>query len=266
MTETIEPRAVGHGARVRRLEDPTLVRGARAYTDDLRRPDARHAVFVRAGLAHARILSIEVEEALAAPGAVAVYTAADLDLAPFPAAAPPDATPESMRRPILAADTVRFIGEPVAIVIADTRAHAVDASELVFVDYEPLDVLVDPARALDPGAPRLFDDGNLAARSPRSQVTLDDAEVVVGRRYVNQRVAAVPLEPGAALAAPDPDAPGSYILWTPSQGVHNYQATISGCLRMEPERLRVVTPATGGGFGARIAAYPEMVAIVAAAR
>jgi carbon-monoxide dehydrogenase large subunit len=254
---------------MRRVEDPPLLRGTRPYTDDLREPGALYAVFVRSGFAHATITSIDVSEAASAPGVVGVYTAADLEMQPQPAAGPPVATPEEMRRPILASDRVRFIGEPVAVVVAETRAQAVDASELVYVDYDALDVVVDMEKALEPGAPLLFEDapnGNVAAQGPAGEDALGDAQVIVSARLVNQRLAAVPMEPGAGVAAPDPDKPGAFILWTPSQGPHAYQSAVCDSLGLEKEQLRVVTPATGGGFGARIACYPETITLVALAR
>jgi carbon-monoxide dehydrogenase large subunit len=261
--------STGHGAAVKRVEDPPLLRGTRPYTDDLREPGALYAVFVRSGFAHAKVGAIDTTEAAAAPGVVGVFTAADFDLAPFAAAGGPVPTPEAMRRPMLATDTVRFIGEAVAVVVAETREQGVDAAELVDVDYDALDVLIEPAKALDPDAPVLFPDapdGNLAARGPEGENALGDAEVVVKERFINQRLAAVPMEPGAAIAAPDPDTPGGFILWTPSQGPHGHQAAICTSLGIDKAQLRVITPATGGGFGARIPAYPEAVVTVALAR
>jgi carbon-monoxide dehydrogenase large subunit len=257
--------ATGHGAALRRVEDPPLLRGTRPYTDDLREPEALYVVFVRSGFAHAKISSIDTSGALEAPGVVGVYTAADLDMQPLAAAEPPVPTPDEMRRPVLASDTVRFIGETVAAVVAETREQAVDASELVDVDYEPLDVLIDPEKALDDDAPKLFGVGNLAAQGPAGENALGDAEVIVKGRFVNQRIAAVPMEPGACIAAPDPET-GGFILWTPSQGPHAIQGAVCGSLGLEKEQLRVVTPATGGGFGARIATYPEQIVTVALAR
>src|SRR4051794_29311606 len=139
----------GHGAAVKRVEDPPFLRGARPYTDDLRNPEALYAVFVRSGFAHAKINGIDTAEAAAMPGVAGVYTAADLSLAPFPTAGPPVDTPQEMRRPVLASDTARFIGEPIAVVVAQTRGQAVDASQLVEVDYDPLDAVVDMTKALD---------------------------------------------------------------------------------------------------------------------
>src|SRR4051812_34761948 len=260
--------AEGHGAAVKRVEDPPFLRGTRPYTDDLRNPDALYAVFVRSGFAHAKINRIDTSEAAAAPGVVGVYTAADLNLKPFGTAGPPVDTPKEMVRQVLPTDRVRFIGEPVAVVVAETRGQAVDASELVDVDYEPLDVLIDMTKALDDDAPKLFEDfegGNLAAHGPPAEDALGDAEGTVSGRCLNQRLPAVPREPGAAIAPPPPPT-GAAILWTPSQGPHIVRDGIAKSLGIEAETLRVVTPATGGGFGARIPTYPEQIATVAIAR
>src|SRR3954465_6279347 len=119
-----------HGAAVRRVEDAALLRGARPFTDDLRNPDAVHAVFVRAGVAHAMIAGIDASAAAASPGVVGVYTPDDLDLEPFGPGGPLLAVPEEMRRPVLAKDRVRFIGEPVAVVVAKIRGQAGDAGRL----------------------------------------------------------------------------------------------------------------------------------------
>src|SRR3954451_2556166 len=184
----------GHGASVKRVEDPPFLRGTRPYTDDLRNPEALYVVFVRSGFAHANISAIDTSMAAAAPGVVGVYTAADLSLEPFSTAGPPVDTPQEMRRPVLASDVVRFIGEPIAVVVAETRGQAVDAAQLVDVDYEDLPVLIDMTKALDDDAPRLFPDyekGNLAGSGPRGEDALEGAEVRAGGRFVNQRIAAV---------------------------------------------------------------------------
>jgi carbon-monoxide dehydrogenase large subunit len=256
----------GHGASVRRVEDPPFLRGTRPYTDDLREPGALYAVFVRSASAHGTINEIDKAEALGMPGVVGVYTAADLDLQPFATAGPPVDTPEEMRRPVLAKDKVRFIGEPVAVVVAESRAQAVDAAAMVYVDTDDLPVLIDMTKALDDDAPKLFEGGNLAAAGPSGEDALADAEVRVGDRFVNQRLAAVPMEPGAALAKPDPDVEGGFILFAPSQGPHAYQSAICASTGLDADKLRVVSTATGGGFGARIACYPEQIVVVALAR
>jgi carbon-monoxide dehydrogenase large subunit len=255
------PDAQGLGASPRRVEDPPLLRGSRPYTDDLRRDGALHAHFVRAGWAHARLLGIDVAEAVAAPGVVGVFTAADLGLGTMPVGE----VPPAMARPLLALDRVRFIGESVAVVVAETRAQAVDAAELVFADLEPLDVLIDPLRALDDDAPRLYDDGNLAAEgSVGADGALDDAEVIVRARFVNQRVAAVPMEPAAALAEPDPDT-GGVTLYAPTQAQFATRSAVAEVLGLDATQVRVIAPAVGGGFGARIATYPEQITIAALA-
>jgi aerobic carbon-monoxide dehydrogenase large subunit len=201
------------GAALRR-GDPPLVTGAAVYTDDLVPPGALHAVFVRAPLAHGRILPIDPAPAAGLPGVAGVFCAADLDLAPLPAGGAPGA----MARPVLATDTVRFLGEAVAVVVAATRAQALDAAEAVEVDYEPLPVVTDPLAALDAGAPRLFAEGNLARerRWPEPSRALEGAEVVVRARFVNQRVTAAPLEPGATVAVPDRGG-DALVLYTPAR-------------------------------------------------
>jgi carbon-monoxide dehydrogenase large subunit len=252
------------GAAALRREDPPLVTGAARFCDDLAPPGALHAVFVRAPLASGRVLAIDTAPAAAMAGVAGVFTAEDLDLPPLPAGEAPDA----MARPVLAAGTVRFLGEAVAVVVAATRAQAMDAAEAVEVDYEPLPVLTDPLAALDPGAPRLFGEaGNLARerRWPEPSRALEGAEVVVRARFVNQRVTAAPLEPNGSVAVPEPGGDG-LVLYTPCQAPFWVRDDVAEVLGMAPERLRVVVPAVGGAFGARIATYPEQVAVAALAR
>jgi len=250
------------GALLRR-EDPPLVTGAALYCDDLVAPGALHAVFVRAPLAHGRILAIDPAPAAAMPGVAGVFTAADLDLPPLPAGG----APAAMARPVLATGSVRFLGEAVAVVVAATRAQAVDAAEAVEVDYEPLEVVTDPRQALAADAPRLFEGGgNLAKerRWPEPSRALEGAEVVVRGRFVNQRVAAAPIEPNAAVAVPEPGRDG-LTLYAPSQAPFWTRDTVAEVLGMDQERVRVVVPAVGGAFGARIHTYPEQVAVAALA-
>jgi carbon-monoxide dehydrogenase large subunit len=249
------------GDSPRRLEDPPLIRGQGRYTDDLPAPGSLHAHFVRSGWAHAEIRAGETAAAAAAPGVVGVFTAADLALGTLAA----DSVPAAMARPVLATGRVRFTGEPIAVVVAETRAQAVDAAELVWVDLEPLDVLVDPLTALDDGAPQLFDGGNLATEGTvGAPGALDDAEVVVRASFVNQRVSSVPMEPAAALAEPDPET-GGIVLHVPTQAPFSARSAVAAMLGLDEERVRVVAPAVGGGFGARIATAPEQVAIAALA-
>jgi carbon-monoxide dehydrogenase large subunit len=253
-----------YGKAVRRLEDPPLIKGTGTYTDDVEAPGALHAAFVRAELAHGRIVGIDTEAAKAAPGVVGVYTADDLELE---AMGPGPMAPDDMLRPILAEGVVRFQGEAIVLVVAETYAGAVDAAELVEVDVEPLDVVVDPERALDDGAPLLFPDKgtNVAfATEPKDTDVLGDADVVVSSRYINQRLAAVPMEPAAAVAAPD-DETGGVRVWIPCQGPHAARDVLAASLGLEKDAVRVTIPNVGGGFGARIPPYPEQIALAAAA-
>jgi aerobic carbon-monoxide dehydrogenase large subunit len=248
-----------------RREDPPLLTGAAHYTDDLTAPGALHAAFVRAPLAHARVEGVAVEAAAAMPGVAGVFTAADLALPPIP----PGSAPAAFARPVLATDTVRFLGEPVAVVVAGTRGQAVDAAEAVEVDYEPLEVVVDPLAALEDGAPLLFrGHGSNVARQrerPARSTALDGAEVVVRARFVNQRLAPVPMEPNAALAVPDLER-DAVTLYAPCQAPFWVRDHLAELLGLPAERVRVVAPAVGGGFGTRIPTYPEQVVVAALAR
>src|SRR5215218_7722687 len=246
-----------------RREDPPLLTGSAVFTGDLAPPGALHAVFVRAPLASGRIVSIDTAAAAAMPGVAGVFTAADLDLPPLPAGG----APAAMARPVLATGTVRFLGEAVAVVVAGTRAQAMDAAEAVDVDYEPLEVLTDPAAALATDAPRLFGEGSNLAKArrwPEPSRALEGAEVVVRGRFVSRRGAAAPIEPNAAVAGPEPERDG-LTLYAPSQAPHWTRDTVAEVLGMDPGRVRVVVPAVGGAFGARIHTYPEQVAVAALA-
>ena len=176
--------------------------------------------------------------------------------------------PDDMLRPTLARDVVRFQGEAIAVVVAESRGAAVDAAELVEVDIEPLDIVVDPERALDDDAPQLFADKGTQPRLRRAATAdegaLEGADVVVRSRYVNQRLAAVPMEPSAAVAAPDEET-GGVRVWAPLQAPHTARDVFAGALGLEKDAVRVTVPNVGGGFGARIAAYPEQAAVAAAA-
>jgi carbon-monoxide dehydrogenase large subunit len=252
------------GAAVRRVEDPPLVTGSARYTEDLALPGAVHAVFVRSVLGHARINGIDTAEAAAAPGVVAVLTAADLDLSPVR----PTFAPALFARPALAGDVVRFMGEAVAVVVASSREQALDAAELVQVDYEPLEVVTDPLAAAEPGAPVLFQEhgSNVVEERPwkGEPARVEECEVVVRAHLVNQRVAPVPMEPSAAVAAPDPET-GGITVWVPVQAPFWTRAALAASLKLDAERIRVTVPAVGGAFGARIFTYPEQVVIAALA-
>ncbi|TCK20094.1 xanthine dehydrogenase family protein molybdopterin-binding subunit [Pseudonocardia endophytica] len=247
------------GTRVVRTEDPVFLTRGATYTDDLtdeRLTGALHLTFVRSPLAHATITSIDTSAALESPGVVAVVTAADLGLAPallFPGAN------RAMTRPFLAADTVRFVGEPVAAVLTEEAYQGEDAAELVDVEYEPLDVVVDPLEAAS-DTTLLFPDAgtNTAAAYGYDEEAdphfFDGCEVVVTRDLVNQRLAAAPLESRAASAFWEGDRLTMYISNQNAQGGRDQ---IAGWLGLDAENVRVILPDVGGGFGAKIGSDPE---------
>ncbi len=255
------------GHPVLRTEDPRFLTGAARYTEDVPAEGALHVAFVRSPLAHARLLRVDATEAAAMPGVVGVFTAADLPEVELAGAS--DDVPAAMRRPALADGTVRFAGEAVAAVVAETRAGALDAAETVFPDLDPLPVVVDPEAASGRGAPLLFPEvgTNVAVvhMFEPDPGALDGAEVVVRARFVNQRLAPVPMEPNGALAVPDPET-GGVTVWAPSQGPHGVRNMIAEQLGLEPELVRVISTNVGGGFGAKAEAYPEQVVVAALAR
>ena len=255
------------GTTVRRVEDPKLVRGESTYVGNLALPGALRAAFVRSPFAHARILGIDVGQACASPGVVAVYTAGDLDLPAHHGLLMVNAgTP----RPPLATDRVRFVGEAVAMVVAESEAAAVDAIESVDVDYEELPVAVDMEDALAAGAELQFPElgSNLAtgARSPEDPDPLGDAEVVVRARMVNQRIAVLPMEGNAIAVDPAGDAEHDLVVWVSTQMPHGFKAQLIAVLGLGDERVRVIAPDVGGAFGGKAGMLAEHTAVIGAAR
>jgi len=262
------------GTRVARIEDPRLVTGRADYTAGLADPRLEGAavgVFVRSPMAHARVRSIETAAAAAAPGVVAVLTAADLGL---PAAAPRYDT--AMTEPYLAEDAVRYVGQPVALVVAESETAAVDAVELVAVDYEPLPVAVrveDAARdelVLFPEAGTNIAATHEAGSDPGMPDTelFAGCEVVVSQRIVNNRLAPAPMEGRAAAAvwAGADDATSRLTIWLPNQGAQQVKRDLVDALGVDPARVHVITPDVGGAFGAKFGAEPDHIVIAAAAR
>jgi carbon-monoxide dehydrogenase large subunit len=253
------------GKPVLRLEDRSILEGAARYLDDLALPGALHAVFVRSTVTHARLLAVDTKAARSVPDVAAVFTAADLGLDPI---RPMSRVPGAMARPPLAEGTVRFVGEAIALVVAETRMAAADAAGEVVVDYDPLPVVVDPGEALSHEAPVLFPDHgtNLAVEYDwdTDPSLFEGADVVVSGRFVNQRLAPVPLEVNAAAAVPEPD--GRLTLWVSNQHPFGVRDSLARALEVEKGQLRVVCPAVGGGFGAKIGLCPEYVVVAEAAR
>jgi aerobic carbon-monoxide dehydrogenase large subunit len=261
----METRAPGSilGHAVRRREDPRLVTGTGRYVDDIRRDDCLHAAFVRSNLAHAEIAGIDTKDAAGAPGVVAVLTAADLHLAPliaFEMVAP------AFARPPLASGRVRFVGEPIAIVVAESSEAAVDAAQRVIVELQPLVPVIDPKASRHGSGGLLFADAesNVAGHfGPRADGdVLKGAEVTVRARFVNQRLAPVPMETEAVLAVPED---GRLTVWATNQTPFGLRAAVASALGIGDGDVRVVVPDMGGGFGAKAGARPEVVVVAAAA-
>ncbi|MDQ4028072.1 MAG: xanthine dehydrogenase family protein molybdopterin-binding subunit, partial [Actinomycetota bacterium] len=241
-----------------------MLTGKTLYLVDIRVEGAVHAAFVRAVVAHASIVSVTTEPARSMPGVVGVYHAGDMSLSPLRSAL----VPQIFARPPLASDVVRFMGEAVAVVVAESRAQAVDAAERVLVDYDFLPAVTDPRAAALPDAPLLFPEhgSNVAIDDDFDSpaVTLEDADVSVECSFVNQRIAPVPMESNGCLAVPTSDSDG-LILWLPCQAPFAARTDVAHALGLDERAVRVIAPAIGGGFGARIPVYPEQIVVAALA-
>jgi aerobic carbon-monoxide dehydrogenase large subunit len=256
------------GTRVLRTEDPRFLTTGGRYTADLPVEGACHLHFVRSTIAHARLLSVDVSPALEAPGVIAAYTAADLDLGTAIEPPIPGINP-AMTRSLLARDVVRYVGELVAVVVTEHPYQGEDAAELVEVDYAPLTAVVDPADALA-GQTVLFPDAgtNVAATygdaSALDDSLFDGCEVVVSRTILNQRVAPAPMETRAAIARWEAD--GRVTAWIPNQGAQEMRDDLAKLLGLEQHQVRVITPDVGGAFGARFGVDSETTLVCWVAR
>jgi aerobic carbon-monoxide dehydrogenase large subunit len=276
------------GTRVVRTEDPRLLTGAGTYVDDLRVPELRTAArvtFVRSPIAHALITGIDVEEARQAAGVVAVLTAADMDDLPPPP--PPPEAPAGEEppaegggggegaplplggpwaEPLLAVDRVRYVGEPVAVVISEDSYSGADAADLVSVDYEPLPPVVTIDDALV-GTTLIFPEAgsNVAVTSggPAEDGAFADCDVVVERTIVNQRLAPLPMEARAAAAC---WADGKLTVWVSTQNAQISRFSLAGEFGLDPASIRVVAPDVGGGFGAKIGIDRDALVVAWAAK
>jgi carbon-monoxide dehydrogenase large subunit len=251
------------GNVVHRTEDPRFLSGRGRYTDAIPAGGALRAVFVRSMMAHARVKAVDTAEANALPGVAAVLTGGDLDLAPQPSSG---SVSGPFDRPVLATEVVRFVGEPVAVVLAETLGQAQDAAESVVVEYDPLPPVVGAEAALADGSPLLFPDAatNLADEFTTNWDVdvLAGAEVVIRARFVNQRLAPLPMETNAMLVVPDGDG---LTVWVSSQGPFDVRGDLAEWLGIPKERIRVIAPDVGGAFGAKLSIYPEYLVCAAAA-
>lgn len=246
------------GTPVTRREDIELLTSGGRFVADLDIFDVCAVHYVVSTMAHAKLIDIDVDEAKSAPGVVDIFTATDLDaIGPYPMASP--LFDSAMVRPLLATDKVRFVGEPIVAIIAETPTAARDAAELVVIEYEPLPVVVDVEEALK-GEVLLFDDteeGNVVCRmdAPGLVADFDSCEVVVEVRTVNNRVAAAPLEP--RVAAAEWGADGRLHHYNAGQGPYPVRAALARVLHLEEDQIRVVSKDVGGSFGAKARPHPE---------
>jgi carbon-monoxide dehydrogenase large subunit len=272
--------ATGIGAAVRRKEDLRFVTGKGQYTDDVSRPGQTHIYFIRSPHAHARLKGIDTKAAAAMPGVVAVATGADFAESKLGGlicgwtVLSKDGSPMKMApHPALAVGKACHVGDPVAVVIAETLAQAKDAAEKVLIDYEVLPSVVDPAKAAGKGAPQIHD---IAPHNTIYNWHLGDhdataaafkaAKHVTKLEFVNNRLVPNAMEPRAALAEYD-SGNESLTLWNATQNPHVARLVISAFVGMAPEnKLRVIAPDVGGGFGSKIFIYPEEVVCLWAAR
>ena len=259
------------GTAVRRVEDPDLVLGRGTFVDNLAqtRSGVLHGVFVRSPFPRADITGLDTAEAAAAPGVLGVFTAADLGDRAVPMFA---MASDRIERFPLARGRVQYVGDPVALVVAESRALAVDAAELVDVDYEPLPAVVDMEQAAEAGAPQLYDElpRNIAVQLVDEGDPLDGAEVVVRARIENNRLATAPIEGNAILAdasLADPTVEGHHRLtvWLSTQHPHLGQRLLAQLTGLDQADIRVVAPHVGGAFGGKAGISPDHAAIVSAA-
>ena len=269
----------GVGQPVRRKEDDTLVRGKGKYTDDFTLPGQAYAWMVRSSHAHGLIKGIDTAAARAMPGVLGVWTGTELASAnykPFVCGLPlksRDGSPllQTNRMP-LPTDKVRFVGDPIAFVVAETLAQARDAAEVVELDIEPLPAVTSAAEAAEPGAPQLYDHipNNVAldfhyGDSAKIDAAFAAAAHVTKLDIVNTRVAVVSMEPRVALGHYDKERE-RYIIQVPTQGVSGNKAVLARILNVTPEKVRVLTANVGGSFGMKNLNYPEYTCILHAAK
>jgi carbon-monoxide dehydrogenase large subunit len=263
--------AEGIGARVTRREDKRFITGKGRYTDDMNVAGMCHAAFVRSPHAHAKVASLDADAARAMPGVIAVLTGEELaadgvgNLICGWMIHSKDGTPMKMGAwRALEHETVRHVGQAVAVVVAETRSQARDAADAVVVDYDALDAVVDSLDALKPGAPQIHPEaeGNLIydweiGDEAATEAAFASAAHVTKMEIRNNRLVPNPMEPRAALAHYE-DADEHYTLWTTSQNPHVARLVLSAFYNIAPEhKLRVIAPDVGGGFGSKIYIYPE---------
>jgi len=252
------------GSGIKRREDPRLITGKARYTDDMNLPGMVYMAVVRSPYAHARVRNVDTAAARHAPGVVAVFTGQDVEMNVPTAWLVPNSDLKTPAHPVLAKDRVRYTGDGVAIVLADTRYHAQDAAELIRVEYESLSAVVSPEEATQDDAPQLFDDvpNNIAFHWVASSgdegvdAAFAQADVVVRERIVQQRLLPTAMEPRAALAQWN-SGTEDLTIWCTSQNPHIHRFILSGMTGVPEHKVRVIAPEVGGGFGSKIPVYAD---------
>ena len=269
--------AIGQG--VSRFEDPRLVRGGGRYTDDIKLPGLVHGIVLRSPHAHAKIRSIDIAAAKTAPGVLAVLTSADIKTAGYGDLPVPgglkrrDGSPMYRPRyPILAEDRVRWVGDSVAFVVAETVAQALDAAEMISVGYEELPAVTSTAEAPKPGAPRVWDDCRdnicfveLIGDKAAVDAAFARAAHVTRHRFVINRVTAATMEPRGAVGDYNA-ADGRYTIYTPIQRPHPTRADLAKVLKVPESKVRIVTGDTGGSFGMKSPIFNETPLVLLASK
>lgn len=263
------------GQSIKRREDPRLITGEAKYLDDIQLPGMAHAAILRSPYAHARIVSIDVSKAQALEGVIAVYTGADfMDINPLPCAWQAGGVKNNVNTPrVLAVDKVTFTGAGVAVVVAENRYIAEDALNLIEVEWEPLPVVVDARKAVEPGAPQIHENApnNIVlewecGEQAAVDAALAEADVVIRQPLVNQRLIPTPMEARGCVAQYLP-ANDEYTVWMTSQAPHVMRLLMTAFVFGIPEtKMRVISPQVGGGFGAKIFLYPEYPLVAALAK
>ena len=257
----MSPRFVGQA--LKRKEDPRLVSGTSTYVDDVVIPGMLHMAVTRSIHAHARIKRIDISKAQKLPGVVAIVMGDEVaaNCGPVPSAGEiPDL--KRAQKPLLAVGKVRFVGEPIAAVVAADRYVARDAADLIEVEYEPLPAVVNPESAMESSSPRLYDEfsDNIAFRSGFESGSTDEAfknaDVIVKERFKNQRLAPIAMEPrGTAANVQMPD--NELVVWSSTQVPHLLRTQLALMVRVPENKVRVIAPEVGGGFGSKCDIYSE---------
>ncbi len=258
------------GSGIRRREDPRLITGQSTYTDDIQLAGMVHAAILRSPHAHARITGIDTAGASSSPGVLAVYTGADTEgaLNPIPCAwVVPESDVKAVPYPAMAKDVVRYVGDAVAVVVAETRVQAEDALEAIDVSYEVLPATVNPEAAMQDGAPQLHEDApnnqafHWAMAGGEPDAAFESADVVVRDTILQQKLIPNAMEPRSAVASYT-SAMGELTLWNTTQNPHIVRFLCSLVTGLPEHKIRVIAPEVGGGFGSKIAMYPwEMITV-----